>query len=361
MKKYSILILAFLLILALTATSYSEPNNWAKAEVDEARSKGLLFAEADQNFQDYISRELFCKLIVRVVEQQKGEAVQVSITNPFNDTANEQIVKAFQLGIVKGVSTTQFAPQNLITRQEVAVMMMRAFRVLDTMNNKTLTQNVDISGIAFNDEASIANWALQDVKEAFKLNLVKGVGNNTINPLGNTTVEQSILLALRLFNNYQSYTIQPIVSPTVPIVSVTQPSASEATTESQFQTELQTMATEANNPPPIFETISQANQQPQPKSDNLIFDMQPGTTIIQASDIAVDPDGDPIKITKFKPKNEIGVKEALYKLYNVKIVEDGKLSVTKYSNPLLPSGSVAFTITVSDNITEPVKITVYFK
>ncbi len=202
MKKYGTMSIVLALILALTATAFSEPSSWAKAEIEQARANNLIVAEAERDYQSFITRELFCKLIVRMIETQYGQPIDLLIVNPFVDTTSSEVVKANQLGIVKGISATQFAPDNLITRQEVAVMMMRAFRVLDNINNTGYAENVNVSGITFNDQAAIANWAMKDVKEAFVLNILKGVGGNSVNPLGNTTIEQSILLSLRLFNRY---------------------------------------------------------------------------------------------------------------------------------------------------------------
>ncbi len=199
MKIHKKLLVITALLLVFSLTSVAAPSPWALGEVNEARQKNLIVEEADQNYLDYITRELFCRLVVRMVEVVNGSPIEVSIENPFEDTINESIVKAYQLGIVKGVSATKFAPDSLITRQEVAVMMMRALRALDEIKGTSFSKDIDVSGIHFADEDKIAEWALLEIKEANKLNIVKGVGSNKINPLGNTTVEQSILLNLRIY------------------------------------------------------------------------------------------------------------------------------------------------------------------
>ncbi len=218
MKKAVALTIVLALIFNLAFFSFSEPSNWAQAEVDEARQKNLLVAEADQNFQNNITRQLFCKLVVQMIEQARGAAVDITTTNPFDDTADAAIIKAYQLGIVKGVSKTAFAPNNLISRQEVAVMMMRAFRLLDDMKGTSYTKNLETDNLIFNDQAAIASWALADVKAAYALGVVKGVGDKRIAPLGNATIEQSVLLSLRLFNRYAN---------DVEVVKVTTPVESE--------------------------------------------------------------------------------------------------------------------------------------
>ncbi len=229
MKRATALLLTILLIVMLTTPAFSAPSNWAKPEIDMARAKGLLVPEADRNYQDYITRELFCKLIVKMIERQSGREIELMTINPFDDTSSIEIVKAYQLGIVKGVSINRFAPNNLITRQEVAVMMMRAFRVLDGMNGTNYIGNINGSAIFFNDMTSIAVWAIDDVKQAFVLGIIKGIGNNTIDPLGNTTIEQSVLLSLRLFNRYQSGDNNAPQPTTVP--ETTTPTTTTATSQ----------------------------------------------------------------------------------------------------------------------------------
>ncbi len=197
MKKIIVITVLVLMMIGLVYAD-AEPSSWALEEVEEAREKELIIPETDNNFRNNISREVFCKLIVNMVETTLGREISLTISNPFLDVNDTDVTKAYQLGIVNGTSATTFAPNNNITRQEIAAMMMRAARKLDDLRNTTYTQNIDINGIIFSDQSQIASWALNDVKELSKLGLMKGVGDNLINPLGNTTIEQSILLSLRL-------------------------------------------------------------------------------------------------------------------------------------------------------------------
>ncbi len=196
MKK--IIIITLIVLLSSTLIYAEEPSSWAVAEVEEARTNGLVITEVESNFRNDISREIFCKLIVNMVEKTLNQEITVTINNPFSDINDMDVTKAYQLGIVNGTSATTFAPNNNITRQEIAAMMMRAARKLDALRNTTYTQNIDISGISFSDQSQIATWALNDIKELYKLGLMRGVGSNAINPLGKASIEQSILLSLRL-------------------------------------------------------------------------------------------------------------------------------------------------------------------
>lgn len=60
------------------------------------------------------------------------------------------------------------------------------------------------SGVpTFVDEASIASWAINEVRFAFKNNIMNGVAPLTIAPLGSTTREQGIVLVKRTYEAYE--------------------------------------------------------------------------------------------------------------------------------------------------------------
>lgn len=199
--------------LPITAAQPDTPSSWAQQEVDAARSKGLVISDADQNYQDTISRALFCRLVVNLVETVTGSPISLTISNPFEDTDQTDILKAYQLGIVNGMSETQFAPDDLITREQIAAMMVRGARTLDELMGTNYADVSDTSSIIFADQNQISSWALEDVKIASKLNMMKGVGENRINPRGNTTIEQSILLIGRLYDGFTALIAGPSITP----------------------------------------------------------------------------------------------------------------------------------------------------
>ncbi len=357
MKKISILLLSVLFILTLTTTSFSEPSSWAKPEIDAARAKGLIIEEADKNYQSAITRGLFCKLIVHLIEQQSVKPIEIVIANPFNDTDNEEIIKAFQLGIVKGVSATQFASEKLINRQEVAVMIMRAFRVLDAMNNKTLTQNVDISGISFNDEASIATWALQDIKEATAFDIIKGKLERKFKPLDSATVEQTILILSRLNKIYEvehkdiadltfettTENMTPMLTPDDDTGYNTSPDTTATTTMTSSSDDLTVITMTEIEDSLITVPLE---YRPQPKATSMQISIRHGVDyVFQASDVANDYDGDELLFTSIK---QVPFLQAISSpMLDVTISNAGNLLV-KSSQPANIGKSKKYIVEISD-------------
>lgn len=222
-----VLLITCLLIFTIAGSipvfAADQPSTWAQAEVTEARSLGLIVPAADGHYLDNITRVLFCAQVVNMVEANLGSPVSPTMANPFADIDDVSVTKAFEMGIVNGRTVTVFDPLASITRQEIAAMMMRAARYLDARTGSVYAQAAGTVTPSFPDELEIAAWALPEVRLANRLGIMRGQGGNRINPLGNTTIQESILLVLRLYQGFGAASGTgsiPVVTPT-PIVTPT--------------------------------------------------------------------------------------------------------------------------------------------
>lgn len=167
-------------------------SSWAIPEILEAAEEGLITDAIMNNFTRNITRQEFCEISVKLYEKLAGKEAEPVPVNPFTDTSNAEILKAYNVGIVKGVSADRFAPDLPITRQEICVMLQRALKAALPSLNANASQE-----FAFDDRDQIAAWAIDAVKFMYENGVMKGVGNNRIAPLGNTTREQAIVLVKR--------------------------------------------------------------------------------------------------------------------------------------------------------------------
>jgi len=176
----------------------SSASSWAIPEIERAIENNLTVDSILNSFQNNITRQEFCEISVKLYEKLTGKtAVPVSL-NPFTDTDNAEVLKAYNLGIVKGVSSDWFAPELSISRQEICVMLLRALKVSRPSRDYTVTGQVD-----FIDKDSIASWAMEAVEYMNRNGIMKGVGGNRIDPLGNTTREQAIALVMRTYDAFK--------------------------------------------------------------------------------------------------------------------------------------------------------------
>ena len=200
-KLLSLLIVTSLLLQILPSTVFaaSIPSGWAVQELEQAKASGIVTDNVTKDYTAAVTREEFCELVVVLYEKLTASTASSS-GNYFTDTNNPEVIKAYNLGIVYGVSATEFAPKRTISRQEICAMLVRCIDKAIADADVTVYRNVD-----FADIGSISDWALPSVRYAFTNGIMQGVGGNRIDPLGIATCEQSILLAYRIYKNY--YTI----------------------------------------------------------------------------------------------------------------------------------------------------------
>jgi len=116
----------------------------------------------------------------------------------FTDTTNPEIFKAYNHKIVNGVGNNKFAPNNLITREQMAAMVTNALR--------SVLPGADFStaGVTpFADQQKISGWALESVKFANKNSIMRATAAGFIDPQGTTTREQAVIMILRTYQKYK--------------------------------------------------------------------------------------------------------------------------------------------------------------
>ena len=160
-------------------------NDWYYADVEYAVENGLFNGTSATAFapNGIITRAM----MVTVLYRAEGEpAVNKSI--PFADVdmgayyANA-VIWAKQNGIVNGVSETEFAPNDNITREQIAAIMHRyaQYKGYDV----SVGENTNI--LSYDDFDSISEYAIASMQYACGSGLMKGKTASTLNPKDNAT------------------------------------------------------------------------------------------------------------------------------------------------------------------------------
>lgn len=164
---------------------YSDASTWAEPELKKANELGLIpdiLKGADMTKP--ITREEFCELAVLLYEKVTETVAAPASPNPFTDTTNSQILKAYALGITTGTSATTFSPKTLINREQCATMLFRAI--------KAIAPNADysVAGVKdFPDQKDISSWAVDGTKYMSKLGIIKGNDAGNFMPKATTTAQ----------------------------------------------------------------------------------------------------------------------------------------------------------------------------
>ncbi len=166
---------------------YKSVSDWAKPELQKAYDMGLIpeiLVGADMTKP--INREEFCELAVLLYEKVTGKSSEPMSPNPFSDTTNTRILKAYKLGITTGTSASTFSPNELINREQCAAMLFRAIKAMKP-NGVFSTAGVK----DFPDQNNISDWAVEAAKYMFKVGIIAGDSNGYFMPKAATTEQEA--------------------------------------------------------------------------------------------------------------------------------------------------------------------------
>lgn len=113
-----------------TYTDVQDPARWYYSAVETAFAHGAITLQTE-NFRpnDAITREEMAVMLVRALGYTAlaGKAQEMEI--PFTDVTTNKgyIAMAYEMGIINGTSATTFSPERTATREQAAVMLMRLY------------------------------------------------------------------------------------------------------------------------------------------------------------------------------------------------------------------------------------------
>ena len=180
-----------------------EPNNWAHVGIDFAVKHRLFEGTAPDAFEPdgTMTRAMLVTVLWRLAG--RPECTDVS---PFTDVSHESlyyyvpVAWAARNGIVNGVSPTEFEPDSLVTREQMAAIMFRyaKFREYD------LNGRADLS--YFPDLGSVSEYAAEPLAWANYAGLITGTNGDdgivVIAPADGATRAQVAAILMRFMQYY---------------------------------------------------------------------------------------------------------------------------------------------------------------
>ncbi|MGO4695681.1 S-layer homology domain-containing protein [Paenibacillus sp. 2TAB26] len=170
--------------------------HWAKADIMEMVDRGVVSGMSMDRFapNDKVTRAQFAMMLAGALKLKEGSG------NPFKDVKKgawyeDSVKKAYAAGIVKGASAESFEPEKEITREEMAVMLVRAKAYALGVKPETLKEGKLPS---YSDDGSISGWARSSLSVAVQAKLMKGRSASLLAPKGHTTRAESAVVLKRL-------------------------------------------------------------------------------------------------------------------------------------------------------------------
>ena len=170
---------------------------WYADAVQYVYENGMMSGTSETTFSPDLTTTR--GMIVTILYRLENEPT-VTGTTAFTDVAADQyyanaVAWAAQNGIVSGIDATTFAPNNAITREQMAAILYRyaQFKGYD------VSVKADLS--VYTDAAQVSTYATDAMAWANGAQLITGISQTTLTPAGNATRAQVATILMRFCEN----------------------------------------------------------------------------------------------------------------------------------------------------------------
>ena len=179
-------------------TTWSKASSWAVEFLDKANKHGIMPAIfKGEDLTKNITRKEFAHVAVKLYEKLTGQKAIPVAKNPFTDTDDIEILKAYNIGITSGTSATTFTPDALITREQMARMIENA------LTKSGIDTTVDLGKVEkFADDDLMNDWSRNAIYFMSSKDIIKGMGNNLFGVRDNATREQSMIISEKCVDTF---------------------------------------------------------------------------------------------------------------------------------------------------------------
>lgn len=163
--------------------------HWARKEISHLAGSKVIKGYPDGTFRPdrIITRAEFAALLVDSL------GLELKHPNPFQDInehwARDRIAAAKQYGIINGYGTEFFAPNDPLTREQMAMMLVQAYLLTPKGENVVLS---------YNDHSQVAVWAQEAVQIVMDYQIMEGFPGGYFQPKGFATRAEGAVVLYRV-------------------------------------------------------------------------------------------------------------------------------------------------------------------
>ena len=169
--------------------------HWAKEDIEFVVSRGLFSGTSNTTFSPNtaMTRGMFVTALGRLANADVSGYAKSSFTDVKNDTYYMGYIEwASKNNIVNGVGNGRFAPDQSITREQMAVIMSNYAKTIGYNLPKVYIENI------FIDNAKISTYTKETVKQMQMAGVISGKNGNLFDPQG-TATRAEVSAVLRRF------------------------------------------------------------------------------------------------------------------------------------------------------------------
>ncbi|SFE77939.1 Carbohydrate binding domain (family 11) [Paenibacillus catalpae] len=168
-------------------------DSWASDAIQQLAALQIINGTDAEHFAPNrsITRGEFAVILAKVLELPAAENLPFADVNA-NAYYAASVAAAAQAGLINGRDADTFAPNDKISREEMAALIVRAYELK--------AGEVKADEHQYNDIAAISGWALEAINKAFAAGLMNGVGNGNFAPVQEVTRAEAAVGLARLLD-----------------------------------------------------------------------------------------------------------------------------------------------------------------
>lgn len=182
--KFKITHLSHYGVMRVDKTFKDSMSHWAKEAIEALATRDIVSGTSDTTFNpnSSINRADFTTIVVKYFGFNSESDDNFLDVNK-NMYYAKPIAIAKDLNLITGTGNEKFSPLELITRQDMMVILKKALEISDELNE---LERMNKSINDFDDENDISNYALDSVSYMVSTGIING-NNNSINPKSYST------------------------------------------------------------------------------------------------------------------------------------------------------------------------------
>lgn len=173
------------------------PEDWSYDEINAAAKYGLVSGTGDGLFEPAVTmnRGSFVLILSRMAGVAEDYEGTMSFTDvPAGKYYTSAVAWASEMGIVTGMTSSIFAPEDTITREQAATIISRYLSVMGVE-----LPDDDSPAFYFPDADNIGSWAQEHVELLRVKGIINGRGDGSFDPKALLTREEATALLVRVY------------------------------------------------------------------------------------------------------------------------------------------------------------------
>ena len=151
---------------------------WYAPAVDYVKYGRLMYGTGNNLFQP--DAQMTRAMLAQVLYELEGAPSVKGLSCPFTDVGGswytDAVIWAYNAGVVAGVSATQFAPNEALTREQMVTMLFGYAGREETLSGS------DGALAGYQDQASVSDWAREAMAWAVSSGVISGTSATTLSP-----------------------------------------------------------------------------------------------------------------------------------------------------------------------------------